>query len=70
MLESLMTNPYAWAFLGACTIFSVVFGIWQWYKSKRKKELSCYKNSYTIVKGGKSLCQIWNLSIKMNQYKN
>lgn len=54
MLESLMTNPYAWAFLGACTIFSVVFGIWQWYKSKRKKELSCYKNSYTIVKGGKS----------------
>ena len=39
MLESLMTNPYAWAFLGACTIFSVVFGIWQWYKSKRKKEL-------------------------------
>ena len=27
MLESLMTNPYAWAFLGACTIFSVVFGI-------------------------------------------
>ena len=64
MLESLMTNPYAWAFLGACTIFSVVFGIWQWYKSKRKKELSCYKNSYTIVKGGKSLLPDLELKYK------
>ena len=59
-----MTNPYAWAFLGACTIFSVVFGIWQWYKSKRKKELSCYKNSYTIVKGGKSLLPDLELKYK------
>lgn len=55
MLKSLMNNPYAWAFLGACTIFSVLFGIWQWFKSKRKKELSCYRNHYRIVKGGKSL---------------
>lgn len=67
MLESLMTNPYAWAFLGACTIFSVVFGIWQWYKSKRKKELSCYKNSYTIVKGGKSLLPDLELKYKNEQ---
>ena len=62
-----MTNPYAWAFLGACTIFSVVFGIWQWNKSKRKKELSCYKNSYTIVKGGKSLLPDLELKYKNEQ---
>lgn len=67
MLESLMTNPYAGAFLGACTIFSVVFGIWQWYKSKRKKELSCYKNSYTIVKGGKSPLPDLELKYKNEQ---
>lgn len=62
-----MTNPYAWAFLGACTIFSVVFGIWQWYKSKRKKEVSCFKNSYTIVKGGKSLLPDLEIKYKSEQ---
>lgn len=69
MLERLMNNPYASAFLGACTIFSVVFGIWQWHKSKRKKEVSCYKNSYTIVKGGKSLLPDLELTYKNEQIK-
>lgn len=65
MLEKLMTNPYAWAILSICTVLSFVYGLCQGHKSKRKKEIACYKNSCIIVRGGKSI--IPELELK---YKN
>lgn len=64
MLEKLMNNPYAWGILAFCTIFSVVYGIWSNCKSKQKKELSCYRNSFNVVRAGKSL--IPELELKYN----
>lgn len=50
-----MYNPYAWAVLSVCTIAALVFGIYTWFSGKKKKEFSCYRNSYPIIKAGKSL---------------
>ena len=54
-LNSLMQNPYAWALLSLCTIFSVVLAIWTYLKGKRKLEISCFCNANEIVRSGKNL---------------
>lgn len=40
MIESLMSNPYAWCFLSLCTIISLVFAVYTWVVGKRIKEIS------------------------------
>lgn len=64
MLEKLMNNPYAWLFLSALSIFSVVFGIYTWYASKQRKEISMHYVSDVLVKAGKQ--QVKNLEILYN----
>ena len=48
-----MTNPYAWLFLSALSVFSVIFGVWTWYASKQRKEISILCKSDEIIKAGK-----------------
>lgn len=66
-MDKLMDNPYAWGILALCTIFSVAFGVWAYVKSKRKKEISYYKNSYEVVRAGKSL--IPDLELRYNNHE-
>lgn len=53
MLEKLMTNPYAWLFLSALSVFSVIFGVWTWCAGKQRKEISIHCNSDVLIKAGK-----------------
>jgi len=64
MLKELMSNPYVSAILAFCTIFSVVYGVWWNKKSKCKKEFSCYRNSYRVVRAGKSFIPELELKYK------
>lgn len=56
-----MTNPYAWAILSFCTIASLVFAIYTWFKGKRKKQFAYISDSNTIIKKGKEI--ISNLKV-------
>lgn len=69
-LESLMNNPYAWVILSICTIAAFVFAIYTWIVGKSRKELSCYKNSYTIVEGGESVIPELQLLYQNKKIKN
>lgn len=40
MNNTLMNNPYAWAFLSLCTIASLLFSIYTWFIGKKVKEIS------------------------------
>lgn len=51
----LMQNPYAWALLSFCTLFSVILAIWTYLKGKKKLEISCFCNTNEIVKSGRKL---------------
>lgn len=64
MLEKLMNNPYAWLFLSALSIFSVIFGIWTWCAGKQRKEISIECKSDVLIKAGKQ--QIKSLEILYN----
>lgn len=57
-----MTNPYAWLFLSALTIFSVVFGVWSWCAGKQRKEISIEIKSDILIKAGKQ--QIKKLDVR------
>lgn len=61
-LENLMQNPYAWAILSLCTIVAFIFGIYTWIAGKKKKEISCFNNTFEVVKAGKSLVPKLELS--------
>ena len=64
MLEKLMNNPYAWLFLSALSIFSVIFGIWTWCAGKQRKEISFDCRSDILIKAGKQ--QIKKLDVFYN----
>ena len=53
-LEKIMSNPYAQALLGLCTIGALLFAIYVWIKGKRKKEISVYRSCYELVNFGRS----------------
>lgn len=61
-LQELMQSPYAWAVLSICTIAALIFAIYTWIVSKKKKELSCFNNTFKVVKAGKSLVPKLELS--------
>lgn len=56
-LTELQANPYVWAILSLCTIFSVALAIWALIKGKKKLELSCYTTTKSIMKDGKELIE-------------
>lgn len=64
MLEKLMGNPIAWAILAAFTILSVAFSVYTWLAGKKRKKISYFIKSSTLIKNGSS--QIKNLTILYN----
>jgi hypothetical protein len=60
--QELMQNPYAWAVLSICTIVALIFAVYTWIVGKKKKELSCFRNTFEVVKGGKSVVPKLSLS--------
>lgn len=52
-LKDLMQNPYAWAVLSLCTVISVLFAIWVYFKGKKRIEISYYTTTTEIVRDGK-----------------
>lgn len=61
-LYELMQNPYAWAVLSICTIAALLFAVYTWCVGKKKKEFSCFYNTFAIVKAGKSIVPKLSLS--------
>lgn len=53
-LADLMQNPYAWAFLALCTVFSLVFAVVTWLFSRTKKQISFAVSSYELIKARSS----------------
>lgn len=64
MAENLMNNPIVWTLLSAVTVTSLLWSIITYYKSNRKKELSCYFKTNKIIQAGKTL--IPKLDLKYN----
>ena len=54
MIESLMSNPYAWCFLSLCTIISLIFGIYTWIVGNRIKEISIDYSTNDLIRQGES----------------
>lgn len=55
LLEQLKDSNFVWAILGICTIIAVPLSILFFILQTKKKELAFYRNSYSLVQGGKSL---------------
>lgn len=61
-IQGLMENPYAWAVLSICTIVALIFAVYTWIVGKKKMELSCFHNTFRVVKAGKSVIPKLRLS--------
>ena len=61
-IQGLMENPYAWAVLSICTIVALIFAVYTWIVGKKKMELSCFHNTFRVVKAGKSVIPKLSLS--------
>lgn len=61
MIEQLQNGFVSWAILAFCTVFGVIFSLYQFQKDRNKREFSVSKNGYLVVKNGKK--KIHSLSI-------
>lgn len=61
MFEHIQNSFIIWSILAFCTIFGVVFSLYQFLKDRNKREFSVSKDGYLVVKNGKK--KIHSLSI-------
>lgn len=48
-MKDLMVNPYIWMVLSLLSVFSVGFGVYTWYRGRKRLQISFYQNSYGLI---------------------